>query len=1180
MMMEECKTHEAKTSDKLDVLDPQSGNFMLECSKPDIGVMTKVRRFLGGQYDEMTPFNLLAAVPASARGRTIVTAFWIMWATMMGAYASTHYVAVDSTNATPPYATWDTASTTIQAAIDEAVDGDVVLVADGVYTLSSQVVLTNGVVLEALNGAGVTTLDGNDACRGIYVSHEDAVVDGFTITNCHIVSGAGAGVSVIGGGIVVNCLVAGNVCNGSYPLKGGGVYLTSGTMLRQCLVVGNTAAGSHVRGGGVYCESGGMVESCTISGNTSDDGGGGVYLYGVILNSIVWGNLGNIAKKQGSSVVSCCYRSDPLFVDSAANDFRLTAGSACIDNGQNQPWHATGKDFAGNERRYQGGTVDIGAYEYKVLSGAERFIYMPTSSNTVAITGYLGDGGAESIPSEIDGTNVTSIGINAFNNADALVSIAIPESITSIGINAFRSCDALTTVGILGSVTNVDDGAFAECGALTNVFLGAGTTRIGNSAFRDCQSLVGISLPDGVASVGEYAFYGCSNLLAVAIPDSITSFGRSSFYGCSNLAMNLAFSANVTNIGVDSFMRSGIRSVHIPDSVSSLGHGAFQYCRMLTSATLPSNLSSVPDRLFAACERLMPIVIPGSVTSIGDTAFGGCDQFTTITIPNSVTNIGSYAFAGCDNMASIVIPDSVTSIGSRAFWFSPSLASVTLGANLRSIGEDCFRYYNSISSITIPDSVTSIGDAAFANCNSLANVVIGAGITGVSKKMFYGCKKLPSVTIPSTITSIGEWGFSDCSSLSSITIPDSVTVIWESAFGACSSLTNVVFGAGIASIKNGAFSACDSLIRVLVPDSVSHMGSSVFSGCSALRDVVMTEGIDSIPESTFSGCSALPTFVIPEAVIDIQPYAFLGCTSVVSAVIGSNVTTINSWAFKGCSGLTNMVIGPSVSSINSLAFYGCSALSDIVVDEGNAWYSSLSGVLLSKTRTAVIACPAAMAGRYRIPDGVAKIGSSAFSGCEDLTSILVPDSVSLIEHAAFWNCKRLGEIGFRGNAPSEPHDSVFSGTPVPYVSYLAGRSGWGATFSGKPTMACTASTPEMIPHDWLLTNFPSIVTTDDCEEAASNDQDGDGMSTWAEYVSGTSPTNRNSTFQVRLRTGNDIVVEWDTSSNRWYSVYASTNLLQTWPTDPIFEVYGDGNLKTFTNSHPNDVTYIRIGVQR
>jgi hypothetical protein len=49
------------------------------------------------------------------------------------ALAATHYVDVNSTNATPPYTNWAAAATNIEDAVDAAVAGDEVVVTDGVY---------------------------------------------------------------------------------------------------------------------------------------------------------------------------------------------------------------------------------------------------------------------------------------------------------------------------------------------------------------------------------------------------------------------------------------------------------------------------------------------------------------------------------------------------------------------------------------------------------------------------------------------------------------------------------------------------------------------------------------------------------------------------------------------------------------------------------------------------------------------------------------------------------------------------------------------------------------------------------------------------------------------------------------------------------------------------------------
>jgi hypothetical protein len=59
------KASEAKTSDKLDVYDPQTHELLLECREPDIGILVKGARLFGGRHDRGTPFNLVAAVPGS-----------------------------------------------------------------------------------------------------------------------------------------------------------------------------------------------------------------------------------------------------------------------------------------------------------------------------------------------------------------------------------------------------------------------------------------------------------------------------------------------------------------------------------------------------------------------------------------------------------------------------------------------------------------------------------------------------------------------------------------------------------------------------------------------------------------------------------------------------------------------------------------------------------------------------------------------------------------------------------------------------------------------------------------------------------------------------------------------------------------------------------------------------------
>lgn len=79
------------------------------------------------------------------------------------------------------------------------------------------------------------------------------------------------------------------------------------------------------------------------------------------------------------------------------------------------------------------------------------------------------------------GTNVTSIGWNAFYNCSRLTSMAIPNSVTSIGYQAFYNCSGLSSMTIPNSVTSIEYDAFSNCQSLSSVtFLGKTIEQVQN----------------------------------------------------------------------------------------------------------------------------------------------------------------------------------------------------------------------------------------------------------------------------------------------------------------------------------------------------------------------------------------------------------------------------------------------------------------------------------------------------------------------------------------------------------------------------------------------------------------------------------------------------------------------------------------------------------------------------
>lgn len=236
--------------------------------------------------------------------RAAVTTRWFMLLVLGLAPSIVHagllrYVSPAGSN-TAPFTNWTTAAWTIQTAVQAATNGDTVLVAPGTYggfgrfTNGPNVVaITNGILLVSSNGPATTIINGGGSNRCLFLSHSNAVVQGFTLQN--------------------GLLTATNGISGGptpWAACGGGVHIKSAGTLRQCIIRSNIAHGIEwmefeavdARGGGVYAEatSAGrvVIEDCEITDNavitsSRTNGfyggfpyGGGVYLRGANLATI------------------------------------------------------------------------------------------------------------------------------------------------------------------------------------------------------------------------------------------------------------------------------------------------------------------------------------------------------------------------------------------------------------------------------------------------------------------------------------------------------------------------------------------------------------------------------------------------------------------------------------------------------------------------------------------------------------------------------------------------------------------------------------------------------------------------------------------------------------------------------------------------------------------------------
>ncbi len=257
-----------------------------------------------------------------------------------------------------------------------------------------------------------------------------------------------------------------------------------------------------------------------------------------------------------------------------------------------------------------------------------------------------------------EGSQLTSIGDNAFNGCSALTSITIPSNVTSIGERAFSDCSSLTSITIPSGLTQIGPKAFDNCVKLTAVNFtdDSKLNNIGDEAFDGCASLTSINIPSSVTSIGRRAFQNCNALTSINIPNSVTSIGDYAFVSCP--LTNIKFTDNDTYKRVSTKSKDGKEiGVYIINKNGDLSNNTVTGCLAYgkIDIKLPDGKTNISDYAFSGCSSLTNVTIPDSVTIIGDYAFQGCSSLTSVTIPNSVTNIGESAFEDCDKLTDVYL---------------------------------------------------------------------------------------------------------------------------------------------------------------------------------------------------------------------------------------------------------------------------------------------------------------------------------------------------------------------------------------------------------------------------------------------------------------------------------------------------------------------------------------------
>ena len=219
------------------------------------------------------------------------------------------------------------------------------------------------------------------------------------------------------------------------------------------------------------------------------------------------------------------------------------------------------------------------------------------------------------------------------------------------------------------------------------------------------------------------------------------------------------------------------------------------------------------------------------------------------------------------------------------------------------------------------------------------------------------------------VTRIGASAFRGSGKLEGIVIGNNVKTIDDSAFFQCAQLASVTIPESVTQIGDSAFQGCNMLTQIKLPDSVTAISDKTFAYCRGLKSVDLGKGVEKIGETAFYSCSALEQVVFPDSVKSIGQYAFSGTGDMLlsSVEFGSGIAEIWPYAFCNLDELTRIVFKETEKLvIGAEAFSDCDSLVSV-----------------------------------ELPQGLTTLNNRVFYGCDSLSEVVLPESLEYVGYAVF-----------------------------------------------------------------------------------------------------------------------------------------------------------------------------------
>ncbi|MBO4800967.1 MAG: leucine-rich repeat protein [Bacteroidaceae bacterium] len=608
----------------------------------------------------------------------------------------------------------------------------------------------------------------------------------------------------------------------------------------------------------------------------------------------------------------------------------------------------------------------------------------------------------------------------------------------------------------------------------------------------------------GTGAMADYA-YGeapwaafAETMTSLVIEEGITSIGNNAFAGCENLNSVTYPASGFTSIGDYAFSGAKVKSPNLPRTLTHLGTGAFSGSQA-KYVSIPASLKTISDFAFESCANLESVGIFDGVEEIGESAFDGC-AFTVITIPGTVKTIGGGAFMSNTALESVYIGAGVKTIGDAAFQGCTGLKEIGIGGKSKpALGEAVFTEDDGttlldIEAFYVPYGVNYDGWGGF-DSETFKTEMLGTWTNSDDPSLGSGNWRFDILEGKLTVSGTGKLNvapWNDEPAINPIVYQD-----YEHP-GFWGGIKSAVFLSGITSLENMACGMQINCASVTLPNTLKTITNSALEEC-AFTSIDLPEGLETIDMYAFFG-SKLTSLVIPSTVTKLGYSVFLYNENleVVTLLPATPPTLEAELPFGECEALTAIYVPAGCAAAYQAAWPD---YADLIKDAPNTTFTYTASEKVTKFDNYANFKGAMSVKSHEYDEGtqtgtvvyegyVTTIGEMALTYTK-LTSITIPECVTVIDTYSFQGSKQLTTVNFAGTpalttigARAFNSCSALTAFTVPATVTSIGASAFAYcselttfTFAGTPTITSIGNTAFSDCKKLTSFTIPESVTT-------------------------------------------------------------------------------------------------------